>query len=81
MMKLKATAGDRQIIVLGLSHANLDRLREQGLRGKIVVDGAEMGLDADIWITAAPTESAMMDAFGSAIGPDTKVHIDRRFKS
>jgi len=81
MMKIKATIGDRELLVLGLSHANLDRLRAQGLTGKIVVDGKELGLPVDIWITAAENEAVMLRSFQDGIQAGTKVHIDKRLKS
>lgn len=81
MMKIKATLGGRDLLLLGLSHANLDRLREQGLSGKIVVDGKELGLAVDIWITAAEDENVMLRSFQAGITKGTKLHIDKRFKS
>jgi hypothetical protein len=81
MIKIRATVGDRPTIIIGLSHANLDRLRQDDLRGAIVINGAELGITADIWITAATTEGAMMEAFGDLVGPETKVRIDPRLKS
>lgn len=81
MMKLKATLGGREVLVLGLSHDNLDRLREQGLAGKIVIDGKELGLTVDIWITAAESEAVMLRSFQEGITAGTKVRIDPRLKS
>lgn len=81
MMKIKARVGDRALIVLGLSHANLDRLRADGLNGCIKVDGKQLGIDVDIWITAASTEAEMVETFGGVIGPETTVRIDKRLKS
>ena len=80
-MKIKATIGDRELLILGLSHANLDRLRRDGLTGKIVIDGRELGLNVDIWITAAENEQVMMRSFQEGITAGTKVHIDQRLKS
>jgi hypothetical protein len=81
MMKIKARIGDRELLVLGLSHANLDRLRADGLGGKIVIDGKELGLDVDIWITAAADEGVMLRSFQDGITAGTKLHIDKRLKS
>lgn len=80
-MKIKATLSGRETLILGLSHANLDKLRAQGLTGKIVIDGKEHGLDLDIWLTAAEDEGVMMRAFQEGITAGTKVHIDRKIKS
>ena len=77
MMKLKTG----NVVVLGLSHANLDRLREAGLSGGIQISGKELGIDVDIWITAAPDERAMIRAFQDGIGPETDVRIDKRLTS
>lgn len=82
MMKIRATVprlgGD--VLILGLSHGNLDRLRADGLTGYIRVEGNELGLPVDILITAAPTERDMMKAFADGVHDGTKVHIDKRFK-
>jgi hypothetical protein len=80
MMKARARFNGREIVLLGLTHANLDRLRTDGLKGCILVDGAEMGIPFDIHITAAENERAMLDAFQDSIGPDTKLHIDNKVK-
>lgn len=76
-MKLKDGG---EIVVIGLSYANLDRLRTDGLDGFIKIERAD-GFPVEIVITAAETEHAMMDFFGRFIGPDTKVKIDERLKS
>ena len=77
MMKLRTG----RTVILGLSHANLDRLRADGLQGAIRVLGKDIGADIDIFITAAETEQAMLEAFHDNIGPETKVNIDKRLKS
>jgi hypothetical protein len=81
MIKIKASIGDKGIVTLGLSHANLDRLRAEGLDGAIRIEGRELGLAADIWITAGETEAHMADHFRDGIGPHTVVHIDKKLKS
>lgn len=81
MIKIKGRIGKSSLVILGLSHANLDRLRAEGLKGAIKVEGKPLGLDADIWITAADTEATMVDAFREGINADTIVHIDDRLKS
>ena len=70
-----------RVVLLGLSHANLDRLRADGLDGFIRIAGEELGIDITILITAGETEQAMLEHFASSVGPDTKVTIDPRFKS
>jgi hypothetical protein len=81
MMKIKATLGGRETLIIGLSHANLDKLRADGLTAKILIDGKELGIPIDVWITAAEDEGVMMRAFQEGITEGTKVHIDKRFKS
>lgn len=81
MLKAKATIGGREVLILGLSHANLDKLREQGLRGRIEIKAEDIDIPFDIIITAAPTEQHMIEAFQSGIGADTKVHISDKLKS
>lgn len=54
---IKARAGN--LLLLGLSHANLDRLRADGLNGAIRIKGKDIGLPIEIWITAAETEDAI----------------------
>jgi hypothetical protein len=82
MMKIKGTVPSLggEVVILGLSHANLDRLRADGLNGYIKIDGKELGLPCDIIITAAPTERDMLEAFSAGIKAGTKLHIDKRFK-
>lgn len=82
MMKIRAEVpslgGD--VLIVGLSHANLDRLRQDGLNGHIRIDGKELGIAFDILLTAAPTERDMMRAFADGVSAGTKVHIDPRLK-
>lgn len=81
MLKIRATMGDdREVLILGLSHANLDRLRADGLKDFIEIKGAELGLPVDILITAAATNEALFAAFESGIGPETKVHLGEKLK-
>jgi hypothetical protein len=68
-----------RVVLLGLSHANLDRLRSMGLSGYIEIKAADMDIPHDILITAAETEQVLLEAFAGGIGPNTKVHIDKKF--
>ena len=82
MIKATATSADgRKLVLLGLSHSNLDKLRADGLKGFIRVDGKEMGIDCDIMITADVDEHALAQALARYVGPDTKVHISDKLKS
>lgn len=82
MMKarIKGTKGE-DLVLLGLSFANLDRLRADGLKGFIKISAADIGgAPFDIMITAAPTEADMAVMMAEFIGPHTKVHIDDKLK-
>lgn len=70
----------RPLVTLGLSFANLDRLRADGLKGCIRINGAEIGIPVDIIITAGETEAVMADALAEFIGPDTVVHVAEKLK-
>ena len=67
-------------VLFGLSHANLDRLRADGLDGFIRIGREELGIDVDIMITAGESEQVMMQHFAKGIGPETRVKIDERLK-
>jgi hypothetical protein len=68
-----------RLVVLGLSHGNLDRLRAGS---PIRFNGATAGLDDDIefLICAGETEQSMQREFHHLIGPGTDVNIDPRLK-
>ena len=75
MIKATATGNGRTILLLALSHANLDRLREDGLEGFIKILGEEVGIGKiDIMITAGETEAAIAKGLKRFIGPDTIIH-------
>ena len=82
MMKATATTKDgRKILILGLSHGNLDELRSDGLKGAIIVDGAEMALPIDVIVTCGATEAEMFEAFSSAFGEQTTIRVSEKLKS
>ncbi len=81
MMKAKLQAGDKTIVLIGLSHANLASLRKAGLEGHILIEGKTLGIGLDIMITAAETEWEMLAAVAEYIDADTKATIDPRLKS
>jgi hypothetical protein len=81
MMKATMTAGDgRKILLLGLSHANLDRLRADGMSGFIEIKGKDMGIPIDVVITAGVNEAEMAAAMAAFVGPDTDVRMDEKLK-
>ncbi len=82
MMKARIKGPDGDIVLLGLSFANLDRLRADGMKGFINIKATDIGgAPFDIMITAAATEADMATMLAEFIGPDTKVHIDEKLKS
>jgi hypothetical protein len=46
-------SGKPMMLLIGLSHRNLDLLREQGLSGYIKISGKDIDLPIDVMITAA----------------------------
>lgn len=81
MIKAKGNIGGREVLLIGLSDANLDRLRLQGTDGYIRIEGREVGIGVHIVITAGPTEAELVDLVSDGIGPDPTVHISERLKS
>ena len=75
MLKAKGEIDGRPIFLIGLSFANLDRLRADQ---PIKFDGRDFGFDGDILIFAGATEAAMAESLN--IGPETVVHVDPRLK-
>jgi hypothetical protein len=70
-----------RIVVLGLSHGNLEELK----KGRpIKFSGKDVGfkskIELEFLIFSGETERAMMREFSQFIGPETKVHIDPRLK-
>lgn len=83
MIKAAAKGADgRDVLLIGLSHANLDRLRADGLDGAIKIE-AKDGWPVTILITAAPTEADIANALigSDLVGPDTKINIDPKLKT
>lgn len=82
MMKAIFASGPtgRRTVLLGLTHENLDRLRADGTKSHIQIDGAALGIPHDIWITAAADEHELMSAIQHAITPDTKLYISDKLK-
>lgn len=83
MIKAAAKSADgKDVLLIGLSHANLDRLRADGLNGGIRIEATD-DWPVTIFITAGTTEREIADAMIGAdlIGPETKVTIDPKLKS
>lgn len=79
MMKAMATAKDgTQLLVLGLSFANLDKFRAEPGDTYIKIKGKDVGLPVDVMIISGRTEADLASMV--SIGPDTKVFIDDKLK-
>ena len=73
MIKATMTADDgRTVLLIGLSHKNLDRLKADGLKGYIPI--RDIGLPIDVLITAGSTEAEITEGLKQFIGPDTVIH-------
>lgn len=70
----------RTILVIGLSHGNLARLRADGLNGHIRIDGKSKNLPIDIMISAAETEFDIARSLQAFVTADTKVFVDPKLK-
>ena len=78
MIKASITKNFKTLILVGLSHRNLDKLREDGMDGFIPVDCGELGLPGvEILITAAPTEDDLKEGLKQFVGPETMVKDER----
>jgi hypothetical protein len=82
MIKATAQGKDgRTIMVLGLSFANLDRLRANPGDDYMKVKGADVGLpEVDIVLFAGETEAHLAETLRSLISAQTKVTTSDRLK-
>lgn len=65
----------RSVLICGLSHINLDRLK-QGQ--PIKIDGAAIELPIDLVIFAGETEQSMARELAEFVGQNTRVNIDKK---
>lgn len=77
----KGRNGGRDVLILGLSFANLDKFREHPRDTFIRIDGKLFGLSADILLFSGETEQLLTDVVADLIGPSTKVDISDKLKS
>jgi hypothetical protein len=80
MIKAKGKINGRDVLILALSHHNLERLRANGLNGYIPIAGKELGVPFDIHITAAATEKEILAALVSGVGPQTRIEVSDKAK-
>jgi hypothetical protein len=81
MIKAVAKLGDRTLLLVGLSFANLDMFRAQPRDTFIKIDGEPMGLPVDVMIFSGESEAHLAHMMRNSIGPDTIVHVDPKLKS
>lgn len=81
MIKMRGNIDGGEVLILGLSQENLDRMRADWPDGGIRVKGAEVGLPCDVYIVAAPTDEVLFQQFKHLVGPDTKVHVSPKLKN
>jgi hypothetical protein len=74
-------ANGRQILVIGLSFANLDRFRAEPNDTYIRIEGEPVGVSADVILFSSRTEAEAAGMIESFIGKDTKVSISPKLKS
>jgi hypothetical protein len=72
MIKARGTnRNGRDFVLFGLSHANLDRLKNDE---PIVFDGAPYGIPMEVVIVAGETEQELAKRFSM---PETKIKIEK----
>lgn len=81
MIKATLSQGDKKIVLLGLSFDNIERMRADPLNDFIKINGAELGMSHDIWITAARTDAELGELLLGSVDANTKIHIDPKLKS
>jgi hypothetical protein len=81
MIKATAIVDGRQLLMLGLSFGNLDKLHAEPMDCFIRINGREMNLPIDVMIFSGETEAHMAEMMQKSIGPNTIVHVDPKLKS
>jgi hypothetical protein len=74
-------ARGRPTLYLGLSFENLARFRAEPMDTFITIKREETGIDVDVVIFSGETEAEMLDKFAPHIDGNTKLALDKRFKS
>ena len=64
--------GGRKLLIIGLSHGNLDAFRAG--KGFIKVEGKRHGMAVDVLIFSGETEAHCTAVLAELIGPDTKIN-------
>jgi hypothetical protein len=79
MMKAKGTLNGREVLLLGLSHDNLNRFLADP-DSYIPIKGEEINIPFDIVIFSAKTEHEMYELMRGRLSPDAKIHLTDKFK-
>lgn len=81
MIKAMGKGADgRDLFIIGLSFANLDKFYAAPRETYIRIDGKEHGLSADILIFSCETEAHGAEMMAEFIGPSSKVHVSDKLK-
>lgn len=73
-------ANGRDVLIIGLSYANLDKFRAEPRDTFIKIPAKETGLSVDVVIFSGETEAHCADMLAGLITPETKVNISPRAK-
>jgi hypothetical protein len=82
MIKAAAKGIDgRELLILGLTFANLKKFQEAPLDTYIKIDGKELGLNVDVTIFSCQTEAHGAELMKEFINANTKVTTSDRLKN
>lgn len=81
MIKARGSLRGREVLILGLSFANLDKLRAEVGNGYIEVSGKQVGLPIDIHIIAGETEAHIVQQLSGGMDENTVVVTEPRLKN
>ena len=83
MIRAMARGPDgRQILVIGLSFDNLDKLRKHPRDSFIRINGKNTGgLSIDVMIFSTETEAHGAEMMAEFLGPDSEVYVSDKLKS
>jgi hypothetical protein len=75
------TSDGKPVVLIGLSFANLDRLRAGAGDDHIRIDGPAMGIPFDILICAGRTEADLAALIAPGLEPDAKIYVDPKLRN
>lgn len=71
----------KDMLIIGLSHVNLDKFMKEPLNTFIHINGAEIGMPFDVMIFSGKTEADMAELISKGFTPETKVTVSERSKN